>query len=150
MENLNFDDLSQEIEKYLESANEVVLATCADNIVTARTMNHVNDGLTVMFGTVGSSVKAEQIRINQNVALVSGPLQIEAVAEFGGHPSKHALYTQKNEAKFPWMKSEFPPDPGDGGVLVICRPTKIKLYKFIEGKPHWDVLEVEEKKAYRI
>ena len=150
MENLNYDNLQKEIEKYLEDANEAVLATCADNIVTGRTINHVNNGLEIMFGTVGNSVKAEQIKRNPNVALVSGALQIEAVAELWGHPSKNALYTQKNEAKFPWMKSDFPPDPNDGGVLVICRPKKIKLYKFIDGKPHWDVLETEEKKAYRI
>ena len=150
MEALNYDLLQREIEANLENANEIVLATCVENNVTARTMNHVNHGLIVMFGTVGSSVKAEQIRINPNVALVSGALQIEATAELWGHPSKHEVYSQKNEAKFPWMKSEFPPDPEDGGVLVICHPKKIQLYKFIENKPHWDVLEVEEKKAYRI
>ena len=113
-------------------------------------MNHVNDGLLVMFGTVGSSVKAEQIRSNPNVALVSGALQMEATAELWGHPSKHTVYTMKNEKKFPWMKSAYPSDPNDGYVLVICHPKKIQLYKYIDGKSHWDVLEVSEKKAYRV
>ena len=152
MEKLDYNQLSLEIEKQLEKAENIVFATSANDIVTGRTMCHVNDGLTVMFGTGGNSVKTEQVRLNKNVALVCGPLQIEATAELYGHPSKHAAYVEMSEKKFPWMKNAFPPDPDaqDDGMLIICRPKKISLYKFLNGEAHWDVLETEGQKAYRV
>jgi general stress protein 26 len=152
VENLDYNQLSLEIEKKLEKAENIVLATSANNIVTGRTMNHVNDGLAIMFGTGGKSLKAEQIRLNKNVALICGPLQIEATAELYGHPSKHTVYIEKNEKKFPWMKNAFPPEPDgkDDSILVICHPKKISFYKYLNGESHWDVLEVEDKKAYRL
>jgi len=131
-------------------AGKIVLATSANDIVSGRMICPVNDSLTIMFGTSGSSLKSDQIKQNKHVALVCEELQIQAIAEFCGHPSEHPDYMEKNETKYPWMKSEFPPDPNDGGVLVVCHPQKISWYKFIDGKPHWDVLEVDSTKAYRM
>ena len=147
---LKYADLENEIIAELEKAQNIVFATCADNHVTARTMCHVNDGLDIMFGTVGGSVKTQQIRKNPNVALVSGSLQIEAAAEIAGHPTKNRRYMELNDVKFPWMKDAFPFDPNDGGVLVVCHPTKITLYKYLDGEAHWDVLYAGDKKAVRI
>lgn len=48
------------------------------------------------------------------------------------YPQYHALYTNM-------------PDE----VLVIATPTKFSLYKYIDGKPCIDVLNVAENKAYR-
>jgi len=46
----------------------------------------------------------------------------------------------------------FPPDPDSeyNGMLVICHPRKISFYKYINNEAHWDVLEVEGQKAYRL
>ena len=59
MDELNYNDLSNEIIEKLESTNVIVFATCADNKVTARTMCPINDGLAVFFGTSRKSKKAE-------------------------------------------------------------------------------------------
>jgi len=152
METLDYTQLVSEIEGILQKAENIVFSTCADNRVTGRTMCHVNDGLDVMFGTGGDSLKVQQARQNNRVALVCGSLQMEAVAELWGAPSKHAGYNQLNDVKFPWMKSAYPLDPNveDTGMLVICHPTKVSLYKYIDGQPHWDVLDVEKREAYRL
>ena len=148
---LDYDKLAQEIAEVLEKNENLTLATSANDIVTGRTMCHVNDGLMIMMGTQNGSLKVEQIRLNKNVALICGPLQIEAAAELYGPPSRHPVYMDINDKKFPWMKSAFPPDPDneDGSMLVICHPKKISCYKFIEGRSFWDVLDVEGGKAYR-
>lgn len=147
---LNYVDLENEIVKKLEEAKETAFATSADNIVTGRVVCPVNDGLEIMFGTGGDSVKIQQIRKNPNVALISGGLQIEATAELSGHPTKNERYMKLNDEKYPWMKNDFPPDPNDDGVLVVCHPTKITIYKFQDGTAFWDVLYVTDKKAVRL
>ena len=78
---LDYDELANEIMEKLESAETVVFATSAGDRVTARTMCHVNDGLTILFGTCMTSEKTEQFLKNPNVAFVTGNLQMEAVAQ---------------------------------------------------------------------
>lgn len=149
---LNYGELEKEIVEILEKEQEIVFATSADNIVTARTMCHVNDGLAVMFSTVNTSRKVEQVKKNPNIALVAGALQMEATAELYGSQLKHKAFLEMNNKKFPWMKKDFPTSEviPDTSMLIICHPTKISLYKFIDGEPHWDILMVTEKKAFRI
>lgn len=149
---LEYLNLKNEITGILEKEQNIVFATCANNIVSARTMCHVNDGLEIMFSTDGKSGKVEQIKQNPNIALAAGALQIEAKAELFGHPSNHEVFIKKNDAKFPWMKDAFKlePDQEDFSMLVICHPTKITIYKYIDGKPNWDILYVNEEKAVRL
>jgi hypothetical protein len=151
MKELNYDELANEIIGRLEKEENIVFATSSNNIVSARTMCHVNDGITIMFSTGGKSGKVEQIKNNSNVALVVGELQIEATAELNGSPSKHERFVTMNEKKFPWMKDAIKPSPDDidDGMLIICHPTKISVYKYLDGEPHWDILSVTEKKAFR-
>jgi general stress protein 26 len=65
MNELNYDELSEEIIKKLQAEDSIVLATCADNRVTARSMCHINDGLTILFATNRNSLKTEQIKKTQ-------------------------------------------------------------------------------------
>ena len=148
---LSYADLEKEISAEFANAQTIVFATCADNIVTARTVNPVNDGITILFGTDDGSTKVEQAKQNANVALVCGGIQIEATAELWGSPSKSKDFQEKIDAKFPWMKEAYPPDPEgpDTGMLVICHPTKISFYKYLDGEGHWDVLYVKEQRAER-
>ncbi len=146
MEELNFIEVSNEIEELLQSQENIVLATCANNQVTARMMCHINDGLTVLFSTSRNSEKAEQIKRNPNVALAIGNLKIEAVAEHFGHPRGHSFFTKEYLKKYPYLGDIYPENPND--LLIIAKPKKISLFKFV-GKPCEDVLEVENKRAYR-
>ncbi len=147
MEELNYSALSAEIEAKLAPLEAIVLATCTDGKVTARTMCPVNDGLTILFSTNRNSEKAEQIRKNPNIALATGNLQIEAVAEVFGHPSGHSFFIAEYPKKYPHFGEMYPENPDD--LLIIARPTKISLYKFL-GKPCADVLEAEGERAYRV
>ena len=111
MKELDYNELTGEIADHLEKSINIVLATCADGIVTGRTMNHINDGLNVIFSTSAGSEKTSQIRANKNVALVCGPLQIQAVAEFCGTLAGNEAYSEKYYKKFPWLVNAFPSDP---------------------------------------
>jgi len=146
MEELNYGALEQEIEKILRKAKEIVLATCANDHVTARLMAPLSDGLVVMMSTNANSEKAAQIRQNPNVALAIGNLKIEAEAELFGHPSGHPSFLKIYAKKFPLYAKLYKSAPED--VLIIARPKKIALYKFL-GRPCEEVLLPEEKRAYR-
>ncbi|WMJ87436.1 pyridoxamine 5'-phosphate oxidase family protein [Anaerocolumna sp. MB42-C2] len=146
MEELNFIALSNEIEEILKSQENIVLATCANNHVTARIINHINDGLTILFSTSRNSEKVEQIEQNPYVALAIGNLKIEAVAELFGHPKGHSLFLKEYPKKFPYLGEIYPENPND--LLIIAHPVKISLFKFM-GKPCEDVLEMKNKRAYR-
>ncbi|MCL2127284.1 MAG: pyridoxamine 5'-phosphate oxidase family protein [Treponema sp.] len=147
MDELNYDELLDEITQKLHSAKEIVLATCADNKVTARMMAHINDGLNIMFSTNKNSKKVEQIKQNRNIALATGNIKIEAAAEIFGHPKGNAFFLEEYPKKFPHLGAIYPETPDD--LLIIAKPVKISLFKYL-GKPCEDVLEVKEKRAYRM
>ena len=147
MEELNYIELLNEVEQKLQSEKEIVLATCANGKVTARTMCHINDGTTILFATDKNSQKAEQMRRNPNIALAIGNLKVEAKAELFGHPSGHSFFLKEYPQKFPHLGAIYPEKPDD--LLIIAHTTKISLFKYLE-KPCEDVLEVEKKSAYRI
>ena len=146
-EELDYEKLAGEVEKQLKKAKEIVLATCADDQVTARMMAHINEGLTVLTATSKHSQKAAQMRQNPNVALAIGNLKIEATAELFGHPDGHPTFLATYAKKFPLYAKLYRSNPED--VLVIAHPRKISLYRYA-GKPCEDILLPEEKKAYRI
>ena len=147
MEELNYIELSQEIEDVLKKNQVIILATCADNKVTARAMAPINDGLTIFFATNRNSEKVKQMENNKNIALAIGNLKIEAIAELIGHPKGHAFFTQEYLKKFPQYGEQYPEKPDD--LLVIANPLKISLFKFL-GKPCEDILIPTDKRAYRI
>ena len=145
---LDYTMLSNEIIGLLEKTSTIILSTCADDKVTARTMNVVNNGLTMYFQTGKNSDKAKQINKNVNVAMAVDNTQIEAVARFTDNEDEIKLCSTKFKAKFPRLYekyADFPEEP-----TLVCEPLKIKLYKFIDGKICFDVLDVKENKAYRI
>ncbi|MCE5322644.1 pyridoxamine 5'-phosphate oxidase family protein [bacterium] len=143
---IDFDALSEEIIHILEKEQSVVLATSSDDKVTARTMCHVNDGLDIYFGTNNKSRKYEQMNINPQVALAVGNMQIEAIATICGHPSNNPEFKNIYNAKFPHLAGLYPPHEDD--VVIKCTPTKITLFKY-DGKPFWDILYPDQKKACR-
>lgn len=147
MEALNYSELLHEIEEKLRKEDTIVLATSAKDKVTARLMCHINYGATVLFGTSRKSQKVDQIEHNPNIALAIGNLKMEAVAELYGHPKSHPTFRTDYIRKFPHLEKVYKSSPDD--VLVIARPRKIALFKYIDG-PCEDVLLPEEERAYRI
>lgn len=145
--NLDYITLSEEVIKALEVTQTITLATCSGNKVTARTMSIVNNGLTILFQTGGYSEKTERMRQNPNVAFAVSNMQVEAIAQICRHPNENQLFLDKYKAKYPQYHALYTDMPDE--VLVIATPTKFSLYKYINGKPCIDVLNVAENKAYR-
>ena len=144
---LDYAALTAEITGKLEDNQNITLATCADGKVTARSMAIVNDGLTIMFQTVGYSEKMRQIKANPNVAFSSGNMQIEAVARVASDPGEITAFVELFKVKFPRYYETYTGLPDE--TTVICEPIKFKLYKFLDGKPCADVLDIKENMAYR-
>jgi nitroimidazol reductase NimA-like FMN-containing flavoprotein (pyridoxamine 5'-phosphate oxidase superfamily) len=143
-------ELETEIINILEREKHLVLATCSDGRVTARTMSHVNDGMDILFQTDKRFLKVEQMLKNPKVALCIGNLQIEGTAELLRHPSEPenadfcSIYRQKHPHSFEmyaYIKDE---------IVVKVKPSLITLWKYINGKPCRDYLDVLRAKAYRV
>jgi len=144
----DYNDLSNEIISYLKEIKTIVLATCTGKQVTARTMNLVNDGLTIYFQTGENSEKGIQIRENPFVAMAIDNIQIEAFAKFTTDESEVELCSHIFKSKFPQLYEKYADLPEE--PTLICKPIKFKLYKVIDRKPCRDILDVNENKAYRI
>ena len=74
-----------------------------------------------------------------------GDLRVEAVAEIVGNAEGYPFFLEEYPKKFPHLGGLY----GSDYFLVIIKPTKILLFKYING-PCEDVLEVDKKVAYRI
>jgi general stress protein 26 len=145
--NLDYSVLAEEIEKMLESTQTITLATCSDNKVTARTMAIINNGLTILFQTSGLSEKIRQLKIKPNVAFACGNMQVEAVATVTQSPSRVQVFIEKYKVKYPQYFDKYSNIPDE--VTVVCTPVRFALYRFINGKPCTDILDVSKNLAYR-
>jgi len=144
---LDFEELKAEVTGFLEKTDAFVLATSQDDKVTARTVNPVSVGTALYFGTSRKSTKFRQLTANPNVALAAGYMQIEATAAPCTPEGEGNGFAEKYNVKFPHLASAYPPTEDD--VWVKCVPTKITLFKYIDGGC-CDVLDLVENKAYRI
>lgn len=148
MEEINFERLQKEIIDFLKANKHMVLATCADSHVTARTISIINNGLKIFFQTDRDFVKYQQIKQNYNVALSYGNIQIEGKAQITSHPLENCFFKENYQRyhegsfqKYSHLKDE---------VIIEVEPTLITLWKYdTENKPFREYLMLEQKKAYR-
>ena len=147
---LSYDHLRQEVVQQLGKAKHMVLATCAGNRVTARTMSCVADDLTVYCQTLDSYTKCRQIAQNPNVALCAGNLQIEGRATIEGHPLSAGnerfveLFKAAHRGSFERYSAL------EGEVVLRVEVTRATLWKYgLSGGSYRDFLEVTERKARR-
>lgn len=150
METLDYESLCNELICKLDSEKIVVLATSADNKVTARAMSPVNDGLKIMLQTGKNSEKAIQMSINPIVALSFSNVQIEAVASPLGHPldKRNARFVELYRQKFPNYFEAYTAHSNE--ILYQFQISKATFYKYIDGNPCKEVIDVIENKAVRI
>ncbi|MEW6106503.1 MAG: pyridoxamine 5'-phosphate oxidase family protein [Bacillota bacterium] len=144
-----FEPLRQEIEEMLANGTHLVLATSAGGRVTARTMSYVNAGMEIYFQTGKGSTKYEQILANPRVALCLGNLQIEGEAEALGHPFCEAnrafcrLYRQKHPSAYELYSHR------EDEVVICVRPMLCALWKYVEGRPCREFLDLVGGRAFR-
>lgn len=144
---IDFDELSQEITAILKKETTIALATALNNKVTARTMSHVNDGLIIYFPAGESSEKMCQIKSNPTVACTIGNIQIEAKAEVCGNFSENPHFKKLYETKFPRYFETYKILGNE--VVIKITPTKIKLWKYFDGVPCFEIVDLINKCAYR-
>ena len=149
MKKLDFYSLCKEAARKLESEKSIVLSTASGNKVTARTISHVNDGLKIMIQTGGNSEKALQIKENPHVAFAISNIQIEAVATLCGHPldAQNSHFVERYKQKFPQYFEAYTNHPDE--ILLCFQPMKITFYKYINGQPCRDILDILNQEAYR-
>jgi general stress protein 26 len=147
---IKYTILEQEIIQFLDDHKILILATSANDRVTARSMSCINIGLTIYFQTDKRFIKFEQIKQNPKVALCAGNLQIEGIAEIGNHsldPSNKEfieLYKINHPDAFKNYSHL------ENNVVIKVEPTLITLWKYSDGrKPYREFLYIRYHKAER-
>ena len=148
MEELNFERHQREVIDFLNGNKHLVLATCSDRHVTARTISVINNGLKMLFQTDRDFAKYQQIKENPNVALSCGNIQIEGRAQITGHPFENSYFVENYQRyhedsfrNYSHLKDE---------VIIEVEPTLITLWKYDpDNKPFREYLMLEQRKAYR-
>jgi hypothetical protein len=146
---LVFDDLKNEVMTQLDRRREMVLATCAENRVTARMVSTVYRDLHIYFQTDLGFLKSRQMMQNPNVALCAGNLQIEGVATFLGgwdtldDPQLLTLYRQAHEGSYLNYGHR------EHQTVVEVTLTRVTLWKYADGYALRDTLLIPERQAVR-
>lgn len=146
---INFNLLESEIFSLLGNKKVMVLATSSKNIVTARNMSCVIINKKIYFQTDKTFLKFKQILENPNVALCVDNIQIEGTAKIKSHPfseeNKEFIDTFKENygssyKMYSHMNSE---------TVVEITPSLIALWKYENGQPFRDYLDIRKNKALR-
>jgi hypothetical protein len=147
---LDLNEVVAEVTGLIERNAVMVLATCAQERVTARSMSVVHNGLAIYFQTGTTLLKFDQMIANPNVALCAGNLQIEGRAREIGHPLAPenawfaGAYSQRHPGSFKTYSGL-----AENRVFEVT-PQRVVLWKYdASGKPFRDFLDLESKRAWR-
>lgn len=148
METLNYDAMEQEIIGFIDKNKIMVVATSANDRVTARMMSVIHDGLKIYFQASTNSGKYQQIMKNANVALCIGNMQMEGVAEIIGHPYDVAFfnetYSKIHEGSYRTYSCL------TCSRVVEVKPRFITFWKYgADGQPYRDFVDIANRKAWR-
>lgn len=146
---IEYTILEQESIRFLDDHKILILATSANDRVTARSMSCMNIGLNIYFQTDKRSIKYEQIKQNPQVALCAGNVQIEGMAKIGNHSLGYSnrefieLYKISHPDAFKTYSHL------ENTVVIKVEPTLITLWKYSDGKPYREFLFINSHKAER-
>jgi general stress protein 26 len=139
-------DFNSELEKQfqeLAAKKVMVLATCAENHVTARNMSVIVLDQKVYFQTDRLMEKARQIEINDQVALCADDFQLEGTAKILGPWGENQalleayLRVHKNSyLRYQSLTTE---------VLVEVKITRLKRWQYLNGDPYLYELDLVNK-----
>jgi general stress protein 26 len=151
--NLDYEELKQEIIKKFKKSSVGVLATAESDLVTARQMMLISDGLTIYFMTPTFTRKYKQILANPNVAIVTGNIQIEGVASIKGHTSnnENTWLLKALEKLAPEVYKGYRDElmnPEMPWQVIEIAPKRVALFSGLPDR-HLDVLDITEKTATR-
>ena len=145
-----YGQLLQETEDALETHGIWILSTSLDDSVSSRPMSIVHIGLDIYFQSNRRYEKHAQMTGNPYVALCHDNISIEGLAEvIGGWnapdivPVK-ALYRSKHPRSYASYAAL------DGQLVYRVRPTRVKLWKYVDGVPQREILWIPEQRAERL
>ncbi len=146
---INYDTLNDEVIQFLDTHKILMLATSANNRVTARSMSCVNKGLTIYFQTDKKSIKFKQIERNPQLALCAENVQIEGMAIIGNHPldSSNKEFIEMYKISHPIAFNAY--SHLEKQVAIKVEPKFITLWKYSDGKPYREFLYIHSHKAER-
>lgn len=135
-----------------------ILATSANDQVSARRMWFVPDNLTLYCYTDRGTRKVQQIESNPNIAVVAGFVQVEGTASLKKHPFDESEFLNLYEEKYPEKYDNWRSQPNVTRerdlVLIEVKPRRIAMFHY--GDPVLGiarglyVLNVEKGTAHRI
>lgn len=146
---IEYTNLEQEIIQFLDDHKILILATSANDRVTARSMSCVNKGLFIYFQTDKRFIKFEQIKQNPIVALCAGNVQIESMATIKNHsldPSNKE-FIELYKTSHPNAFKEY--SHLENTVVIKVAPKLITLWKYSDGKPYREFLYIDSQRAER-
>ncbi len=148
MEFLNYLKLEEDAINFINANNKMVLATCSENRVTARTMSIINNGLVIYFQTDQDFIKYQQIKINPNVALSTGNMQLEGVATSTCHPLENPFFVENYQKHHPSAFRLY--SHLKNNIIIEVKPQLITFWKYDQNhKPYREFLNVPQQLAYR-
>ncbi len=148
MEILDYSIAEKEAINFFSQNNKMVLATCSEGRVSARTVSIINKGLLIYFQTDLNFLKCRQIKENPNVALCIGNIQIEGQAKIKAQPLDDPYFAAHYQKQHPSAFEKY--SHLKDNVVIEVRPSLIIFWKYTEdSKPYQDFLDVKEQTAYR-
>ena len=144
---IDFTALKTEAIEAIQKNKIMILATSADEKVTARTMSCVHDGLNIYFQTSKDSVKYNQMKTNKHVALCCSNMSIEGIAHFLGQSLDENKFIEKYRIRhngsfntYSFLKTSY---------VVEVRPERITFWKYSDGQPYTEILDLVHGTAVR-
>lgn len=147
--NIDFEKLKGEVMGLLRNKDIMVLATSSNDRVTARSVSYIVLNSSIYFQTDKTFLKCKQIIINPNVALCIDNIQIEGSAKIKGHPFDEENRAFVEEFRKVHNGSFNAYSHMENEVVIEIEPISITLWKYEEGKPLRDFLDLRDKRAYR-
>lgn len=155
---LSYMETKKELIKEIKKRQYMVLATSEEDVVMARTVLFISDGLSVFFIMRPATRKYTQIAANPNVAVAAGNLQIEGNVRSRGRPFAEEnkalmdILRETNPKVYEHAAQSYPQRPEYELFEVV--PRRIALYKtpLFNDVPesYWEILYVEREEAYRV
>jgi len=146
---LTYESLESELIEVLQANRIWILATSLGGKTTARAVSVINSGTTIYFQTWNMSEKYQQMIGNPNVALSYSNASIEGVAQGIGHWDR-AENTEIMQKYIDVHRGSFERyGKREDEVVIQIIPTRAKFWKYIDGKPHIDLLLIQEREATR-
>ena len=146
---IDYNELEKETFDNLDKKKHIVLATCLNDEPTARTVSYIILDNKIYFQTDIKFDKCMQIKENNKVALCLDNYQIEGTAKILEHPFNKKNQRFLNKFKQVHENSFNEYSTLEDEVVIEINPVFIKIWKYIDGKPYIEYLNIVDKVATR-